>query len=94
MRAPLAWACACMGTVALGACQLAVEFDRSRLSDAEISDVIDAAVPHEASAPLDSGADAPMDAASDSGTTETDADVRDATDAPDATDAMDGTDGF
>ncbi len=94
MRAPLAWACACMVPVALGACQLAVEFDRSRLSDAEISDAIDAAVPHEASTPLDGGAGATMDAASDSGTTDIDADVRDATDAMDAMDAMDGTDGF
>jgi len=91
MRAPLAWACACMGTVALGACQLAVEFDRSRLSDTDLGDANDAAVPHEASAPLDSGAGAPMDAASDSGTTETDADVPDA---PDVPDAMDGSDAF
>jgi hypothetical protein len=83
-----------MVPVALGACQLAVEFDRSRLSDAEISDAIDAAVPLEASAPLDDGAGATMDAARDSGTTDADADVRDATDAIDAMDATDGTDGF
>jgi len=77
-----------MVPVALGACQLAVEFDRSRLSDTEPGAANDAAAPHEASAPLDSGAGATMDAARDSGSMDIDADVRD------AMDAMDGTDGF